>query len=291
MKLLLCLAMASLPALASTSKEWVPKYQQSKIKNLNDSKLDVNISKDAKLIKTSKKTGKVAKATDDIPDTKLEVLFAKKSKNKKAHLSLLKKESLALKQKAVPTLIKVMKSNKFPDENRWVATYMLGRIMGHRSAPFIAKFSQHPNWMMRLASLKVLLHLNQTKYKGLYARALEDKSLIVRHQALQNIKEMKLDTLAPHVWKMLFNKKNYVGIKGARKRSNIIKDAIRTVGDLKFKKAKPALLKMFKKDKYKDVFPELDYALSKITGSDSPEGPITVKKHYWNRTALKEVTI
>ena len=283
MKLLLCLAFVSFPAFSSTSTDWVPKYRKAKTKNLDEGILK---NKKIEIPKTDK-----TKTLTEIPSTKLEVLYSKQSKDKKTHLSLLKKESLKLKQKAVPTLIKVMKSNKFPDENRWVATYMLGRIMGHKAAPFIAKFGDHPNWMMRLASLKVLLHLNQTKYVGLYGRLLNDKSLIVRHQALQNISEMKINKLAPHVWKMLFNKKNYVGMKGTRKRSNIIKDAIKIVGDLNFVKAKPAMLKMFKKKKYEDVYPELDYALSKLSGSQSPDGSMAIKKHFWNRKALSEVTI
>jgi hypothetical protein len=292
MKFIICLLLTSQFAYANKSSEWTPKYQKTNLKKLDQDILKLTPSKKFKKI-GSKKSAKVSsksKKMSIIPDTPLEGLYLKKPKDK-SHLNLLKNESLRLKQKAVPTLIKVMKSSSYPEENRWVATYMLGRIMGKKSAPLISKFSQHPSWMLRLASLKVLLHLDQKQYKGIYARLLEDKSLIVRHQALQNIKQMEIKSLAPYVWKMLYNKKNYVGLKGKRKRSNIIKDAIKTVGDLGFKKAEKPMLEMFRKNKYKDVYEELDYALSRITKKDSPKGSINVKKIYWNRKAISEIII
>ncbi len=278
MKMIICLLLASSYSFASKSKTWSPKYKKSQLKTL-----------DKKVVKAKTKTAKKTKVKV-IPATPLEAMYLKKPKDK-SYLNKLKQASLKLKQKAVPTLIKVMKSKNYPSENRWVATYMLGRIMGVKSAPYISKFTKHPNWMLRLAALKVLLHLNQKKFKGIYARLLEDDSLIVRHQALQNIKAMKINDLAPYVWKMLYNKKNYVGIKGKRKRNNIIKDAIRTIGDLGFTKAKKPMLEMFKKNKYKDVYEELDYSLSKISKKASPEGSLAVKKHYWNRALLSETSI
>lgn len=296
MKFIICLLLTSQFAYANNSSEWTPKYQKTNLKKLDQDILKLTPStklKKTSVKKSNSKSNKstiVSKKISIIPDTPLEALYLKKPKDK-SHLNLLKNESLRMKQKAVPTLIKVMKSSSYPDENRWVATYMLGRIMGKKSAPLISKFSKHPNWMLRLASLKVLLHLDQRQYKGIYARLLDDKSLIVRHQALQNIKQMEIKSLAPHVWRMLFNKKNYVGLKGNRKRSNIIKDAIKTVGDLDFKKAEKPMLEMFKKKKYKDVYEELDYSLSRLTKKDSPKGSMNVKKIYWNRKAISGVTI
>ena len=285
MKLLLCLLVASSYAYAGKKTEWSPKYQKTDLKVIDKTILKSS-GKKSKLSKTNAKT----KKTKIIPSTRLEALFLKAPKNRK-HLLTLKSESLKQAQKAVPTLLKVIKGKDYPNENRWVAIYMLGRIMGKKSAPYISHFAKHPNWMLRLASLKVLLHLNQKQYTGIFARLLEDESLIVRHQALQNIKAMKIKSLAPYVWKMLYNKKNYVGMKGERKRNNIIKDAIKTIGDLGFAKAKGPMLKMFKKNKYKDVYSELDYSLSRLSNKPSPSGNMALKKNYWNRMALKEVTI
>jgi hypothetical protein len=142
--------------------------------------------------------------------------------------AMLKRNAFKHKQKAVPVLIKVMKESKFPEQNRWHATMLLAQIMGPKSAPFIAKFTEHPHWMMRVAALKALLGLRQNEYHVVYSRALRDPSLIVRVQALDNISQMKITKLAPDVWSMMYDQTNYTGEKGARKRTSIVKRIIRT---------------------------------------------------------------
>jgi hypothetical protein len=221
--------------------------------------------------------------------------FSKTSKGKD-HISKLQKEVLSLKGKAVPALIEVMKNGKYPEKNRWVATFLLGRIMGVKSAPFVSKFLKHPSWVMRMASLKTLLALKQTTYSSLYRKALKDKSFIVRVQALENIRHLNLRKEAPYVWSMLYDKKNYYTGKKKKdikklKRTNIIKSVIKTVGDLKFEKAKKPMLAMIQKEKYKDIFSELDYSLSKITGKKSPKRDERLKKRFWTKIALSEKTI
>ncbi len=211
---------------------------------------------------------------------------------KKDELVNLRKETLAMGGKAVPGLIEVMKSGKFPDKNRWMATFLLGQIMGEKSAPFISKFVMHPHWVMRMAGLKTLLALKQRDYAPLYAGALQDESFIVRLQALENIQKMNITKQAPHVWAMLYDKRNYYQSKrSGPKRANIIKSVIRTVGDLKFDKAKEPLLKMTQKDKYNDIFEDMDYALAKITGKESPKGNRNVKRNFWQRQLMSTATL
>ena len=60
---------------------------------------------------------------------------------------------------------------------------------------------------------------------------------------------MKIRELAPHVWGMLYNKTNYKGVDGKKQRTNIIKEAINTVGELGFEKAKKPMLKMIQDNK------------------------------------------
>ncbi len=210
---------------------------------------------------------------------------------KSKDLEILKKKVLSLKGKAVPTLIKVMKSGHFPDKNRWVATFLLGKVMGKKSAPFISKFVIHPNWVMRMASLKALLALRQKNYVSLYVRALKDKSLLVRTQALENIRRFDLKAQAVHVWAMLYDKKNYHQLKQGSKRSRIVKNIIKTIGELRFKKALQPLLKMIQKKKYRDIFGEMDQALCAITGKDSPKGSKTVKRYFWQRVGVETLKI
>ncbi|MCO4753275.1 MAG: HEAT repeat domain-containing protein [Bacteriovoracaceae bacterium] len=235
----------------------------------------------------SLKTSSLAKdSKSKLGSVEKELLTLYKRKySSKVGLNMLKKNTLDKAQRAVPALIKVMKSSQYPDKNRWVATFMLGRIMGKKSSSFISKFAFHPNWMLRLASLKTLLALDQKQYKGIYTKALKDDAMIVRMQALDNIKAMNLKELAPYVWAMLYDKSNYAGQKGNRKRAHIVKQVISLVGDLKFEKARAPMLKMIQDNKYKDIFEELDYSLNKITGKESPSGGVKLKKRYWTRLA------
>lgn len=292
----------------SSSEKWKPKYQSESFKSKPLKSKRENLSRDSISFRTSgigkastgpsvspsiknpssaaaSAAGKAEQGDEDV----LNILYKRKYSSK-VGLKMLKDKTLALKQKAVPTLIKVMKSADYPDKNRWIATFMLGRIMGKKSGEFISKFAFHPNWMLRLASLKVLLALDQKQFKGIYVRALKDNAMIVRMQAMENIKQMDLKELAPYVWAMLYDKSNYAGQSGDRKRSHIIKQVISLVGDLEFKKAEKPMLEMIQKKKYRDIFEELDYSLNKLTGKESPKGNMGIKKRYWTRLALKDKT-
>ena len=209
----------------------------------------------------------------------------------KERVRSLKKYILSLKGKAVPALIEVMKSSRYSDKNRWIATFMLGRIMGRKSSPFIAKFIDHPNWVLRMASLKALLALKEMSFESKYVQALNDKSLLVRIQAIENIRGLHLVKHAPSIWKMLYDKRNYYKEDKSKEGTHIIKNIITAIGDLKFKKAKKPLLSMSQKKKYKDVFNEIDYSLKKITGKKSPQGDVGSKMRYWKRVNISELTI
>lgn len=209
----------------------------------------------------------------------------------KAAMAILKAETLKHGGKSVEALIEVMKNGKYPDKNRWVATFLLGQIMGEKSSPFLVKFLQHPHWVMRMASLKTMLALKQKKYSNEYAKLLKDESFIVRSQALDNLRLLDAKEHAPQVWEMLYDKKNYYrptlnGKELNAKRSNIIKNVITTVGEMKFEKAKEPLLKMVQKDRYNDIFPEMDKSLALITGVKSPNGDLKAKRVFWQRQGL-----
>lgn len=201
--------------------------------------------------------------------------------------AMIKRNALKHAQKSVPVLIKVMKESKYPDQNRWQATMLLGQIMGKNSAPFIAKFADHPNWMMRVASLKALLGLKQDQYKAVYAKALKDPSLIVRVQALDNISQLKIKELGPNVWEMMYDQTNYSGSVGSRKRTSIVRSIIRTLGDLRYEKASRPLAKLIQKPKYQDLIDDLDYSLEKITGEVSPNAT-DARRKFWSKLATVE---
>jgi len=225
-----------------------------------------------------------------------EALLQKYSLNyeNKNQIAQLKNETLNYGAKSVEALMEVMKNGKYPDKNRWVATFLLGQIVGDKSAPFLAKFFKHPNWVLRMASLKTMLALKQKNYGRGYSALLSDNSFIVRNQALENIRLLNISSSAPEVWAMLYDKKNYYQpkLKGKElkiKRSNIIKSVITTIGDLKFAEARGPLLKMIQKDRYNDIFNEMDQSLSKITGEKSPKGELKTKRLFWSKVAMNTV--
>ena len=212
----------------------------------------------------------------------------------KNQIALLKDETLKYGPKSVEALMEVMKNGKYPDKNRWVATFLLGQIVGDKSAPFLVKFFKHPNWVLRMASLKTMLALKQKNYGPNYSALLADNSFIVRSQALENIRLLNITSSAPEVWAMLYDKKNYYqprmnGKEFKSKRSNIIKSVISTVGDLKFEEARSPLLKMIQKDRYNDIFNEMDQSLTKITGRKSPNGELKIKRMFWSKVAQNTI--
>ncbi len=243
-------------------------------------------SKAIQLLKSPNSTKNVVKE-DVVSLDRLEKMFAMDARMPGLH-AMIKRQTLKHRHKAVPVLIKVMKESKYPEQNRWQATMLLGQVMGKKSAPFIAKFIDHPHWMMRVASLKALLGLKQDQYHQVYAKALRDPSLIVRVQALDNISKMKISPLAPQVWGMMYDQSNYSGDAGNRKRTTIVKSIIKTLGDVKFEKAKAPLAKLIQKPKYQDLIEELDYSLEKITGKVSPNTSVDVRRNFWSKLNLDQ---
>lgn len=233
-------------------------------------------------------------STEQVKKVETSSLEKKFRKNlSKKEMMVLRDEVLNMKGKSVSSLIKVMKDKSFPDKNRWMATFLLGQVMGKKSAPFISKFSTHPDWIMRMASLKTLSALKQAQYKDIYKKLLSDNSMLVRYQALETVKSLELSDLAPNVWAMLYDKKNYHisdKTKGS-KRTHIIKNVISTIGELKFEKAKVPLLSMMQKEKYKDIHVEIDQALQKLYNKKSPQGSLKLKKNFWKKIKISNTLI
>ncbi|MBT7610654.1 MAG: hypothetical protein HN576_12920 [Bacteriovoracaceae bacterium] len=272
--------------------------------DLNSSKLKKNsitfreIKEHKKNINKKKKEPKF-----NLASTNGKFLFMFYHAKTKEDIAKIKMKVFASDGKAIPAIIEVMKSNVYPDKNRWLATFLLGRTMGKKSGAFISKFLSHPNWVLRMASLKTLLALRAKKYGMGFARLLKDKSFIVRTQALENIKQLKLREYSPYIWQMLYDKSNYYSTQKKIKKSKvssgkqkpksttIVKNIILAIGDLQFLKAKGPLLKMAGKKKYIDIFDEIDYSLTRITGKKSPAGPLSVKKRYWKRVSMSEAKI
>jgi len=156
-----------------------------------------------------------------------------------------------LDNKAVPTIVEIMKSDKYPDQSRWLATLSLARIMGLKSLPFIKKFLRHPNWMMRLSALKVIRMFKDKSSEKTIEKMLFDKSLLVRVEALEMIKSFKTKNSAKTVWKMMYDKKNYQKFNKSKViPTEVISRILKTIQTLDYKEAKPALIKLRNEKKF-----------------------------------------
>ena len=167
-------------------------------------------------------------------------------------------------KKNVPTLFKVMKDQTMSEQSRWLATVLVGKTLGKKSIDYLAKYTMHPEVILRLASLKSLLSLEARNKSTVFKNALFDKSLLVRKQALEAVKKLNLKDAEPQLLKMLVDKKNYFTKNKKLKRSPIIKEIINTIGVLKLKKTKKLLISLRKKAGYEDLYPSLDMAISRL---------------------------
>lgn len=174
---------------------------------------------------------------------------------------LLRSEVIKRGATSAPVLTTVMKDSRFNERNRWAATFLLGRVIGKRSTPFISKFADHPNWIMRLASVKTLTALS-VKDPVIYKNLLDDSSLIVKMQTLDAIEKLQIKSLADNVLAMLLEKKNYQRIGKNYKRSPLIKKAILVLGKLDHKKSLKVFRNLLKRDNYKDIHMVLKKAIA-----------------------------
>ena len=184
---------------------------------------------------------------------------------------ILKKDLLSIKsilkenpKENVPILFSVMKDQKMSEQSRWLATVLVGKTLGKKSIDYLAKYTMHPEVILRLASLKSLLSLEARNQSTVFKNALFDKSLLVRKQALEAVKKLNLKDAEPQLLKMLVDKKNYFTKNKKLKRSPIIKEIINTIGALKLKKTKKLLITLRKKAGYEDLYPSLDMAISRL---------------------------
>ncbi len=211
----------------------------------------------------------------DTEHEKLNSLFL----NEKTNAKYLRAQTLGLGNKSVPVLVKVMKEGAYPDDNRWVATFLLAQLMGIKSAPFLVKFLGHPNWMMRLASLRSLLFLKQNQYEKNYTKLLKDPSLLVRKQAIENIEKLKIKNAGRAVLGLM--KENQIL---SQRDPIILEQAIRTLASLKYQPAQDDLVLAMEDKSYQEYYPSLNYALESLTGRKSPPGSWEKKRVYWRQS-------
>lgn len=220
----------------------------------------------------------------------LEALYKTIWKSAKDY-QLLTQKTLELSSTSVPLLLKVMKNSSYPENNRWMATFNLTRLMGKKTAPVLAKFLNHPHWMMRLAALKCLTLLRQSQMEKEFIRLLRDPSLIIRKQALVSIDQLKLTTAAPYVWQMFKDQDNYSGSNHNLVKTDLIDQVILTLGNLGHAPAIKPFTLMMQDEKHKELAYVLDYSLEKLTGKTSPPGDWTKKRKFWQNSYTNDNSV
>ena len=190
-------------------------------------------------------------------------MFQEKVLDKK-QIEKIKKELNENPKLNIPVLFSVMKDKKHSEQSRWLATLLVGKALGKKSINYLSNYVSHPDVILRLASIKSLLSLEAKSKRKVFEKALFDKSLLVRKEALRAVRLLNLKKSAPSLMKMLLDKNNYYVKNKKLKRSEIIKQVISTLGDLKYSKAKGLFIKLRGKSGYEDLYPSIDYALSKF---------------------------
>ncbi len=193
-------------------------------------------------------------------------------------LEFLREKSLALAGQAVPVLLEVMKQPSYHLKKRWVATFLLGQIMGKKAGPLLIRYTEHPEWMMRMAALKTLRGIKFEKETSFYSKVLQDKSYLVRKEALLSIAQIKDKNLGEDVWKQIFKKDNYKKTKKGFFRTELVGLAIRTLGDIGHDGHKSELKKMLDKKRYQDIHNDIRYALDKFSGSKKNNNKVILIK-------------
>jgi HEAT repeat protein len=184
--------------------------------------------------------------------------------------TFLQNELIAKGTALVPSLIKVINEKNYSDQGKWLACFYIGKVMGKNATNYLNKLLNHPNWIIRLASLKTLLNLNVKDNGSNYAAKLKDESYLVRLQAIENIKILKLNNYAPKIIEVLTDKRNYSIQKGKHKRTEIIKSAIRALGELKYVPIEKGLKNMLSKNYNSDIKNDLKKSLTHLSVKNSP---------------------
>lgn len=200
---------------------------------------------------------------------------------KSIDFATLSHKSLSFGPKAVPVLLNAMKKKNYPVKNRWIAMFSMTKLMGKKSSKVLAKFTKHPDWMMRLGALKCLLFLKEKQYAQEYAALLKDHSMIVRQQALTNIQQLEIKENAKAVNALLhdINAKSSSGSHIEQ----MTDMTIVTLAKFGHKESIKTLLEMLKQSQFKNNSATIDYSLEQLTGLKSPRGDWNAKITFWNK--------
>ena len=137
--------------------------------------------------------------------------------------------------------------------------------MGRKSVPLLAKYLEHPNWMLRSAAIKSLKSLKVSDKNELYRKLLKDKSYIIREQALDVISTLKIKSLKYDVLEMFGDRTNYIKTSNGLKASEVLKKVIKTLVALDTKESISLLRRLKKSQLASNIHNQIDLAIKQIS--------------------------
>lgn len=98
-----------------------------------------------------------------------------------------------------------------PLQTRWRAITTMGKWDALEFRPELDRALVSPEWFMRNSALIALLNDERTRAISWSMKMLEDRSLVVRTQAVRNLIGLSAVESEPHLWKALNDKRNFRG--------------------------------------------------------------------------------
>ncbi|MBK9294415.1 MAG: hypothetical protein IPM57_08210 [Oligoflexia bacterium] len=141
-------------------------------------------------------------ASIDSKEFDLEKVLAQKSVEK---FSLIKKQGSSV----YTDLKKIAFDEKKRLSIRWQAFMAMAKTAEKESLPEVEKAFNHQDWFLRSAALQVILILDPKKANDYSVKALKDSALVVRAQAVRNLKVLKNQNAEELLWQELYSKNNY----------------------------------------------------------------------------------
>lgn len=98
-----------------------------------------------------------------------------------------------------------------PLQTRWRAVTTMGKWDAMEFRPELDRALVSAEWFMRNSALIALLNDERTRAISWSTKMLEDRSLVVRTQAVRNLIGLGAVESEPHLWKALNDKRNFRG--------------------------------------------------------------------------------
>jgi len=111
--------------------------------------------------------------------------------------------------KAVEPLLNIAKKTTNDDTDRYISIMGIAKTGGKATAPLILPFLKDPSWMVRNASLRALMVLNNRKIAVSILPLLNDQALVVRNEAVLAVEKLRPRGALKAILATLDDQRNY----------------------------------------------------------------------------------